>query len=197
MFINMVNQAICIFAHTEEIRLFLRRLNLTAAVRTFAVNQLRLCKKGFAGSTVKPLIIAFVNVALIVQFLKYLLHLSLMVLICGTYKFIIGRVHQIPDRLNLPRGLIHEFLWCYACCRGLFFYFLAVFVCSCLEKYIIPFRSLKTGNRICQHCLIRIADVGFSRRIGDGSSNIIRFFLTIFTHCFFPPVHLITNYMQS
>ena len=72
MFINMVNQAICVFAHTEEIRLFLRRLNLTAAVRTFAVNQLRLCKKGFAGSTVKPLIIAFVNVALIVQFLKYL-----------------------------------------------------------------------------------------------------------------------------
>ena len=184
MLIDMINQAVCVLTHTEEICLFLRRLNFTATVWTFAVNQLGFRKKRFTRSTVKSLIIAFINIPLIIQLFENFLYLGLMILIRCTNKLIIGSVHQIPDRLDLPRGMIYEFLWCYACCLGLFLYLLTVLICSCLEKYIIPFGSLKPGNRIRKHCLIRITNVRFSRRIGNGSGNIIWFFLTIFTHCF-------------
>ena len=37
---DMLNQAVCIFAHLEEIRLFLGRLHLSSAVRTFPVHKL-------------------------------------------------------------------------------------------------------------------------------------------------------------
>ena len=40
MGIDMLDQAICIFAHLEEVCLLLRRLNLAPAVRTFAVYKL-------------------------------------------------------------------------------------------------------------------------------------------------------------
>ena len=40
MSVDMLDQTICIFAHLEEIRFLFRRLYLTSAVRTFAVDKL-------------------------------------------------------------------------------------------------------------------------------------------------------------
>ena len=55
------------------------RLHLAAAVRAFAVYQLGLGKEGLTGCTVKSLIVALVNIALIIQFLENLLYLLLMI----------------------------------------------------------------------------------------------------------------------
>ena len=97
MCIDMLDQTVCIFAHLEEISLFLRRLYLTSAVRAFAVYQLGLGPEGLAGSTVQSLIRALVNIALVVQLFEDLLYLLLMILISGTDEFVIGSIHQIPD----------------------------------------------------------------------------------------------------
>ena len=40
MCVDIINQTVCVFAHLEEVCFFLRRLNLTPAVRTFSVYQL-------------------------------------------------------------------------------------------------------------------------------------------------------------
>ena len=40
MFLNILNQTVCIFAHSEEISLFLRRLYFPSAVGTLSVHQL-------------------------------------------------------------------------------------------------------------------------------------------------------------
>ena len=97
MCIDMLNQTVCIFAHFKEICLLLCRLYLTSAVRAFAVYQLRLGQEGLARRTVHSLVRALVNVPLLIQLFENLLYLLLMILIRGTDKFVIGRIHQIPD----------------------------------------------------------------------------------------------------
>ena len=110
MLINIVNQSLGVLAHTEEISLLLGRLHRAAAVRALAVNQLRLCKKGFAGSDGYSLIISLVDISLIVELFENFLYLLLMVSICGADELVVGSIHQIPDGLDLSRHLIYKFL---------------------------------------------------------------------------------------
>ena len=63
MAVNVLDETVCIFTHLKEISLFLCRLYLTSAVRTFAVYKLGLCKKGLTGRTVHSFIVPFVNIA--------------------------------------------------------------------------------------------------------------------------------------
>ena len=66
MCVDVLNQAICIFAHFKEISLFLCRFYFPSAIRTLTVCQLRLRPEGFAGRTVKTFISALINISLIV-----------------------------------------------------------------------------------------------------------------------------------
>ena len=70
MLIDILDQPGSVLAHAEEIRLLLGRFYLASAVRTLAVHQLGLSEKGLAGSTVKALISALVDIALIIKLLK-------------------------------------------------------------------------------------------------------------------------------
>ena len=93
MLVDIVNESLSVLAHTEEICLLLGRLNRAAAIRTFAVYQLGLCKEGLAGSAVHSLVMALVNISLVVELLENLLDLSLVVCVCGADKLIIGSIH--------------------------------------------------------------------------------------------------------
>ncbi len=110
MCVDMLDKTIRVFAHLEEICLFLRRLYFTPAVRTFTVYKLRLRKERLAGGTIHSLIIPFVNISLLIHLLEYLLNLLLMILIRCTDEFIVGSIHQIPDPANLSSHLVHVFL---------------------------------------------------------------------------------------
>ena len=57
MLIDICNQTVCIFAHFEEICLFLCRCTRTSAVRTFAVYKLGLGKEGLTRSTVHSFVV--------------------------------------------------------------------------------------------------------------------------------------------
>ena len=108
--IDIIDESLRIFAHTEEICLFLRRLYRTSAVRAFAVYDLGLGPEGLARGTVKSLVAALVNIALIIELLENLLYLRLMILVSGADKFVVGCIHQIPDRLDLTRHVIDKLL---------------------------------------------------------------------------------------
>ena len=184
MLVDVVNQTVSVFAHTEEISLFLSRLHLAAAVRTLAVHQLGLGPEGLAGSTVHTLVSTLVDIALVIQLLENLLYLLLVVIICGTDKFIIGSVHQIPDSLNLAGHIVHEFLRSNACFLGLQLNLLAVFVRTGLKEYVVALESAETGNGVRQYNLIGVADVGLAGCVGNGRGHVKLFlfhFLPLFS----------------
>ena len=176
MGVNMLDQPIRIFAHLEKIGLLPGRLHRTSAVGTFAVHQLGLGEERLAGSAVHALIIPFVNVAFLIHFLEDLLHLALMVFVRGADEFIIGSVHQIPDLLDLPGHIVHEFLWRNACFLRFQLDLLAVLVGSGLEEHVKALASFIPGDGVRQHDLIGIADVGLAGRVGNGRCDIILWF---------------------
>ena len=183
MLVDMVNQTVSVFAHTEEISLFLGRLHLAATVRTLAVHQLGLGPEGLAGSTVHTLVSALVDIALVIQLLEDLLYLLLVIIIGGADEFIIGSIHQIPDALNLAGYIVHEFLRSNACLLSLQLDLLAVLVGSGLEKYVVALQSPETGDSVRQHDLIGVADVGLAGCVGNSRSHI-KFFLVHFLPLF-------------
>src|SRR5699024_2594846 len=115
MLIDILDQTVRIFAHLEEVCLFLCRLARTTAVRTFAIHELGLCEERLARGTVHSLIISLVDVPLVIELLKDLLYLFFMIRVGGTDKLIVGSVHQIPDPLDLSGCLIYKLLRGNAC----------------------------------------------------------------------------------
>ena len=168
----MLDQAVRIFAHLEEICLLLRRFYLSAAVRALAVHQLGLCPEGLTRRTVKSLVRSLVDISLIVQLLKNLLHLFLMVCIGRADKVIVGRVHQIPDALYLTCHVIYILFWRNACFFCLLLNLLAMLICSGLEINVVALQSLITRDRICEHDLIRISDMRLAGCVGNRGRHV-------------------------
>ena len=183
MLVDIIDQPVRIFTHTEEISLFFGRLHFAAAVRTFAVHQLGLCPERLAGRAVKSLIRTFVNVSLLIQLFENLLYLFFMILIRGPDKFIVRGVHKIPDILNLACHPVHEFLRSDSCLFCLQFDLLSVLVGSCLEEHVKAAASFVPCDRIRQNRLIGVADVRFPGGIRNGSRNIV---LLLFHNTFSP-----------
>ena len=173
MGIDMLDQTICIFAHFKEVSFLFCRCTGASAVGAFAVHQLGLGKEGLTGSTVHTLIVAFIDIALIVEFFEDLLYLFLMILVCGTDKFIIGSIHQIPDGLDLSGHIVYIFLRCDAGFLRFQLDLLSMLVGTGLEKHIIALLSFKTGDGICQNDLVSISDMRLAGRIGDRRCHII------------------------
>ena len=175
MCIDMLNQTVCIFAHFKEICLLLRRLYLTSAVRAFTVYELRLRPEGLTRRTVQSLVRALVNISLLIQLFENLLYLQLMLRIRCADKFVIGRIHQIPDTTDLACNLIDMLLWCDPGCFGLQFDLLAMSHQYLSEKHIISLLSFEPGNAVCQHDLIRF-NVWLTGCIRNRGRNIIFWF---------------------
>ena len=159
MLIDILDQPVRILAHLEEICLFLRRLDLAPAVRTFPVHELGLCEKGLARRAVHAFIISFINISLLIELLKDLLHLLLMVCIRRTDKFVIRSIHQIPDPLDLSRHIVHELLRSDPCFLCLELDLLSVLVRPCLEEHIVSLAPLVARDRVREHDLIGVSDV--------------------------------------
>ncbi len=125
----------------------------------------------------------FINIPLLIHFLKNFLYLFFMVFICGADKFIIGCIHHIPDRFYLCSNLVHIFLGRHPSFSCLLLNLLSMLISTCLKKYIISLGSFISGNAVCQNNFVGIPNMGLSRCISNGCCNIIRFFAS-FTHKF-------------
>ena len=85
-----------------------------------------------------------------------------MVCICCADKFVIGRIHQIPDIFYLSGNIVHKRFRRYAGFLSLDLNFLSMLVSTGLEAHIIAFHPLKAGNTVGQHSLISISNMGFT-----------------------------------
>ena len=109
MRIDMRNQTIRIFTHLKKVGFLFSRLHLATAVGTFSVHKLRLGKERFTGRAVHAFIMPFIDIPFVIHIFKDLLHLLFMLFIRRTDKLIVGSVHQIPDRADLPGHVIYKF----------------------------------------------------------------------------------------
>ena len=158
--LNIVEQPIGIFAHTEEICLFFCILNLMAAVRAFAILELTFSPETFTGSAVLALIGSLVDVALIIEPLEDLLHLFHVLRIRSADELVVSGVHQIPDAADFSGYTIHILLRGDAGSFSLFLNLLAMLIRSGLEVYLITGHALIPGDGIGKHDLVSVADVG-------------------------------------
>ena len=106
MLVVILHEFVCVFAHPEEICLFFSELYLSAAVGTFAVHELTFRPEGFARGAIPALVLAFVYISLFEKSFEYLLHLLLVIRVGGADKFVVTRIHQIPDAFDLRRRLV-------------------------------------------------------------------------------------------
>ena len=103
----MPDKLVRILTHFEEVCLFLCSLYLASTVWALAVNCLCFCKEGFAGSAVPALVFALIYVALIIEFFKHLLNSALVIIVGCTDKVVIGRVHLVPNTLDLACNTVN------------------------------------------------------------------------------------------
>ena len=187
MRVDIFDQLIRILAHTEEIRLFLRLLYRTSAVRAVAVHQLAVCPEGLTGRAVPALVISLVDVALFVHLAEHLGDLLFVLLICCTDELIIGGVHEIPDITDHGSNLVHVCLRAHACCDCLLLDLLSVLICARHKADIIALFSLETRDRVRQYDLVGVADMRLAGCIGDRCRDIIWFLFGCFSHKLCPP----------
>ena len=82
-----------------------------------------------------------------------------MVCVCCADKFVIRRIHQIPDSLDLCGYIVHKLLRSDARFLCLQLDLLSVLVRTGLEEYVVALASLVTRDRVRKNDLIRVSDV--------------------------------------
>ena len=159
MCIDVLDQAVSIFAHAEEVGFLGGRGDFAAALRTLAVHKLRFRVEGLALLAVHTLVLTLVDVALVIHFLEHLLDLFLMIFVRRADELVVGRIHQIPDPADFTGSLVDEFLRCKTRIVRAGLDFLAMLVCSCLEENIIALLPLESCDRVSKYNLICISDM--------------------------------------
>ena len=172
MRIDIVDQPIGILAELKEVALFLYLFYRPPAVRAFAIYQLMLRPKRFAGRAVPSLVFAFVNIALVIELLENLLYGFFMALFRSPDKIIILNIHQRPQLLDVCYNPIHKCLGRLPRLLGFALNLLAMLVRTCQKHYVIASQALKARHRICGHCTIAMPNMQIVRWIIDRRCNV-------------------------
>ena len=180
MLVNILEHAVRIFAHFEEITFFLHLLYRAATVGAVAVHQLMLGPEGFAGHAVPAFIVFLVNVTFIVNLLHHSLHHFFVALLGGADKIVVGNLQPFPQALE--RG--HDFIYIFNRGDTQIFRFaldlLAVLVAAGEEKYIFPFGPVITGDGIRYRSAVGVTDMQFFTGIINRRGNKKRFLFFVF-----------------
>ena len=105
-----------------------------------------------------------------------------MIRIGGTDEFVVGRIHQIPDSLNLGGYVVYEFFWRNACLFCFQLDLLAVLIGSGLEEYIVALLTFEAGDAVCEYDLVGVSNVRLAGCVGNRRGDVI--FWSDFFHCF-------------
>ena len=157
----------------KEVRLFLGALDFSPAVGALAAHELALRPKALARGAIPALVLALVDVALLVELLKDLLHGLDVVLIGRADELIIRRAHLIPNGADGARDAVDIRLGRDARLLGLFFDLLAVLVRARLEADVVALHALEADDGVRQNGFVSVADVRLARGIGDRRRYII------------------------
>ena len=180
---EQIAHAIRVFGQAEEIGFLLRVVNLAAAVRAFAVLQLRFGPEALARRAVFALVRALIDVALVIHLLEDALDGFDMIVVGRADETVVRDVHQLPeveDALFPADDLVHELLRGHARGLGLLFDLLAVLVRAGEEHHVLAAQPVIARDRVGRDGGIGVADVELCRRIIDRCCNIKRI---LFCHC--------------
>ncbi len=98
--LDVLQQAVLIFGHTEEITFLLHHFHRSSAIRTVAVRQLALQPESFTGGAIPAFIGGFINIPLIVYFLKNCLNYFVMAFFRRPDKIVIADAEFFPQHLE-------------------------------------------------------------------------------------------------
>ncbi len=180
MLVNVLQHAVRILAHLEEIAFFLHLFYGTAAVRAVAVYQLMLGPEGFAGHTVPAFIVFLVNVTFIINLLHHGLHHFFVAFLGGAKKIIVGNFQPFPQALEGSHDFIYIFNGRNPQVFRLTLNLLAVLIAAGEEKDIFPFGPVIAGNGIRHRGAVSMTDVQFFTGIINRRGNKKRFLFFVF-----------------
>ena len=189
MRLDVLEEAILVCAHPEEVCLFFFALHRGSAVRTLPARGLRFRIEGFAVDAVPTLIFVFVDVTLVVEALEDLLNRFDVLFIRGPDKMIVAAVHQVPEFPDFGGYAVH------ICLRGdprffrVVFNFFAVLVRPCQKKYVVSLQLAESGDRVRHDDFIGVADMGLPGCVRNRGCDIEFFSLvgSLFIHVENPP----------
>ena len=175
---------VCVLGKAEEIRLFLRIVDLAAAVGALAVLELALGPERLARRAVFALVRALVDVAVFIHFAENLLDCRDMIIVRRADKTVVGDVHQLPQIENalLARDdVVDKLLRGHAGCLCLFFDLLTVLVGAGQEHDVVALQALVARHRVGRDGAVGMTDVKLCRRIVNRRCDI-KGFLTGIAH---------------
>ncbi len=178
IFLNVLQQAVCVFANLEEICLLRNLLDSTMTIWAAAIFiQLMLSPVAFAWSAVKASVGAFVNITLGVNAAEDFLHNLLVTLFRGADKIIIGDIQQLPQVLESCHDRVYVFNRGNALLLSLLLNLLAVLVAASQEENILPCQTVETGYRVGNGGAVSVADMQLGTRVINWGSDIEAFFI--------------------
>lgn len=113
------------------------------------------------------------------------LYLCLVIGVGGTDEFVVGRIHQIPDSLDLGGYVVYEFFWRDTCLFCFQLDLLAMLIGSGLEEYIVALLTFEAGDAVREYDLVGISNVRFAGCVGNRRGDII--FRSDFSIAFISP----------
>jgi hypothetical protein len=124
----MREKLLLVFAHTEEIRLFLELISRPTAVRTVAVEQVGLGPEGLAWCAIPIFILTEVNISLGLNVAEDLLNGQLVALLRCPDEIGIRDVELVPERLEAFNYAIGELKGSFSLGLSRFLDFLTVLI---------------------------------------------------------------------
>ena len=164
--------------HFEEVRLLLGFHDLSAALGTFAVNQLAFRPEALAGRAVFALVFALVNIAAVVQLFENLLYAFHMVVVGGADVAVVADVHKAPQALENLGDLVNVFLGSNALFGGFLLNFQTVLVRARQKHDVVSLHTSVARDGVAGYGGVAVPDVRVARGIINRRCDIIRFFLT-------------------
>ena len=188
--LDILNQSVGILRKPEEIALLLNQLHGAAAVRADAARLLHLTvePEALAGGAVVSGVFRFIDVALVVELLKHLLHGLDMIVVRGADELIIGDIQQFPEILESRNDLVYILLRGNARRLGLALNLLAVLVRTGQKERFIAALTLVAGDGVGRDGAVGVSDVQVRARIIDRCRDIKCLLLF---HWSLPPQYLL------
>ncbi len=161
--IDVLDQAVCVFFHPEEISVLLGLVNGISADGASALFlDLGSRVECLALLTVHAAVMPQIDIALVVELFKDLLDLALMIGVRRADKTVVGRAHEVPEPPDLARDLVDELLGALPRASRAGLDLLAVLIRSRHKAHIETVRPFIARDAVRKDDLIAVSDVGLA-----------------------------------
>ena len=173
MLVDIGDEAVRIFAHTEEVCLLRNLLHGAVAVGAAAVLiQLQLRPVALARRAVEPLVRPLVNITLIVDLLKNILYELIMARLGGANEVVIGDAEQPPEFLKARDNAVDVLKGRHALLLRRLLNLLPVLIRAGQKEHIAAREPLEPRNRVRNRRAVRVPDVQLRAWVVNWCGNV-------------------------